>query len=148
MTLSEAKLLTPGDIIYHKTQTNYNGSSQQWRINGKVKTWKTRPNEVRVPIKRGMYEYDYLTHRNMDQFNTEYGSLVKVGSRENGDGCGIDWFVFKGKVSLDRALTTLGWRDYDLLPIYKGPGKMFRNIPIIFHKGTRTIVYSRRGLDI
>ena len=30
-------------------------------MNGKPKTWKTRPDEVRVLVKWGLYRYDYVT---------------------------------------------------------------------------------------
>lgn len=33
----------------------------RWRRNGVTKTWKTRPTEFRIPVKFGMYAYDYIT---------------------------------------------------------------------------------------
>lgn len=33
---------------------------QDWRRNGVTKTWKTRPDEFRIPVKFGMYGYDYI----------------------------------------------------------------------------------------
>jgi len=46
------------------------------RRNGATKTWKTRPNDFRVPIKHGLYEYGQIIHveggkGNADQFHTE-----------------------------------------------------------------------------
>lgn len=35
---------------------------RRWRRNGKTQTWKTRPDEFRVPVKFGLYAYDQLTH--------------------------------------------------------------------------------------
>lgn len=35
-----------------------------WRRNGATKTWKTRPNEFRVPVKYGLYSYGYIDHAN------------------------------------------------------------------------------------
>ena len=35
---------------------------QNWRRNGQTKTWKTRSDEFRVPVKYGMYDYDYITN--------------------------------------------------------------------------------------
>jgi hypothetical protein len=32
------------------------------RINGSAQTWKTRPNEWRLPVKYGMREYTSITH--------------------------------------------------------------------------------------
>lgn len=61
ITLDQAKSLQYGDILYHRTNRNADGTAQRWRVNGKVKTWKTRPNSIRVPLKHGLYSYDYLT---------------------------------------------------------------------------------------
>lgn len=43
--------------------------SEIWRRNGQTKLWKTRPSEFRVPIKHGLYAYDYITHDQADQFH-------------------------------------------------------------------------------
>ena len=40
------------------------------RRNGKTQTWKTRPNDFRIPIKCGLYEYGEITQTNADQFHT------------------------------------------------------------------------------
>ena len=73
MTLQEAKDLKYGTHIHHKTATNADGTPQRFKVNGKPKTWKTRPDEVRVPLKRGMYEFGYLDQDNLDEFNLGYG---------------------------------------------------------------------------
>lgn len=44
---------------------------ENWRSNGKCKTWKTRPDEFRLPIKFGMYGYGYLTQDNAHEFHCE-----------------------------------------------------------------------------
>jgi hypothetical protein len=36
------------------------------RVSGMCKTWKTRPEEFRVPIKYGLYESGELTHQNCE----------------------------------------------------------------------------------
>ena len=65
ITLDQAKSLRHGDILHHVTNKNSDGTPQRWRVNGAVKTWKTRPNEVKIPVKYGMYSYDYVTHREL-----------------------------------------------------------------------------------
>ena len=65
MTLQEAKALKHGDVII------YNENKSRWRVNGKTKLWKTRPNEIRIPLKHGLYDYGYLTHRDLDCFSLE-----------------------------------------------------------------------------
>lgn len=61
ITLQDAKELRHGDMLYHVTNRNADKTPQRWRVNGKPKTWKRDPARVRVPIKHGLYSYDYLT---------------------------------------------------------------------------------------
>ena len=68
MTLSEAKKLRFRQTVYFKGEHDSDGSPSQCRVNGKVQTWKTRPAEVKVPVKRGLYEYGYITHNNLHRF--------------------------------------------------------------------------------
>jgi hypothetical protein len=74
MTLEQAKQLVCGDIVHHKTAKNADDTPQRFRVNGKPKIWKTRPNEVQVPVKRGMYEFGYLTEHNIAEFELGRGS--------------------------------------------------------------------------
>lgn len=56
MTVGEIKQLNYG----HAKWVNYQGMMRDCKINGKVKTWKTRPNDVTVPCKYGLYESFYI----------------------------------------------------------------------------------------
>lgn len=60
LTLEQAKKLRPGQILYHRTHRNADGTPQRWKVNGKVKTWKRDPSRVYVPLKHGLYAYDHL----------------------------------------------------------------------------------------
>lgn len=73
ITLEEAKGLEYGDVLYHVKNRNADGSPQRWRVNGKPKTWKTRPEQVKVPVKHGLRNFDYLTEDSLDLvcFNEE-----------------------------------------------------------------------------
>lgn len=62
ITLEQAKQLNYGDILYHKSITNSDGTPQRWRVNGKPKTWKRDPNRIKVPLKYGLYSYGELTN--------------------------------------------------------------------------------------
>ena len=66
ITLQEAKDLEPGQIIYHVRYRNSDGTAQRWKVNGKVKTWKTMPERVQVPLKHGLRDYDYLTESDLE----------------------------------------------------------------------------------
>lgn len=59
--LEDAKKLYIGQVIYHVHNRNADGSPQRWKVNGQVKTWKRSPDRIRVPLKHGLYSYDYLT---------------------------------------------------------------------------------------
>lgn len=65
ITVEEAKGLKPGDILYHAVNRNADGTAQRWRVNGKVRTWKTRPNEVQVPVKHGMWICAHVDETNL-----------------------------------------------------------------------------------
>jgi len=68
MTLEQAKSLKPGDIIYYLWHKNRDGSFARFKVNGKIKVWKTRPEDFRIPLKRGLYEYWALTPNNITDF--------------------------------------------------------------------------------
>lgn len=65
LTLEECKQLKPGDILLDV-------SGKRWKVNGKVKTWKTNPNRIRVPLKHGLYRYDALTESDFYQLAGNY----------------------------------------------------------------------------
>lgn len=55
-TLEELKALEGGrEVIV----LDRNGRWRRAKVNGKPKTWKTRPGDVRVALKYGLYEYGY-----------------------------------------------------------------------------------------
>jgi hypothetical protein len=66
ITLEQAKQLKHGTILYHTVNKNADGSPQKWKVNGKVQTWKKTPEKIKVPVKYGLYSYDYLTENDLD----------------------------------------------------------------------------------
>lgn len=60
--LEDAKELKFGQILYEVTARNADGSPRRWRVNGKVKRWKTQPDRIRVPLKWGLRVGSYLSH--------------------------------------------------------------------------------------
>lgn len=69
LTLEEAKALRTGTTIYMINHTNRDGSPVRWKVNGAVKTWKTKPDLVQVPLKHGLRDYGYLTQDNLGEFS-------------------------------------------------------------------------------
>lgn len=53
ITLDEAKQLKPGDILVDRW-------GKRWKVNGRVRTWMTDPNRIRIPLKHGLYSYDAI----------------------------------------------------------------------------------------
>lgn len=66
ITLAQAKSLQYGDLLHIHYKRNADGTSMRAKVNGKVKTWKTRPDNVRIPYKHGMYDYGYFSQSDLD----------------------------------------------------------------------------------
>lgn len=69
ITLEQAKNLHFGQVLTRDTHLASTGRPQRWRVNGKPQTWKTRPDEVRVPVKWGLYVYDSITENDLDDYS-------------------------------------------------------------------------------
>jgi hypothetical protein len=69
MTLEDAKNLRVGQTIHMINHQNADGTPVRWRVNGAVKTWKTKPDLVQVPLKHGLRDYGYLTQDNLGEFS-------------------------------------------------------------------------------
>jgi len=76
MNLAEAKHLRTGQYIYSKTKRNSDGTAMRARVTS-VKTWKTRPLEVEVHYKRGMYEYGTFKASELGEITTHEPPRVK-----------------------------------------------------------------------
>jgi hypothetical protein len=65
ITLEQAKNLTHGKILHT------NEGCKRWRVNGKVKRWKRDPDRFSVPIKHGVWSYDYLENNGLEMVHLE-----------------------------------------------------------------------------
>jgi hypothetical protein len=75
MTFEETLVLKHGDeCLFHAND----GSARRVRVMGKVKTWKTRPRDLSVPVKYGMWESARVEYRNGEHRGTVL--LVEVES--------------------------------------------------------------------
>ena len=68
LTLERAKRLTWRDTLYYKHGNNADGTPARYRVNGTPQTWKRSPERVRVPVKRGLYEYAQLYEHDLENF--------------------------------------------------------------------------------
>jgi hypothetical protein len=71
ITKSIATSVPLGTIFEHNTLQNADGTPLRCRVNGKCKTWKTRPEEFRLPVKHGLKTCFYLTQANCHEWNLE-----------------------------------------------------------------------------
>ena len=46
-------------------------SGRTWRRNGRTQTWKTRPQEFRIPVKFGLYAYGNITQYHASEFEVK-----------------------------------------------------------------------------
>lgn len=60
ITKAIAVTLKHGTILHHVSKTNSNGTPMRVRVTGKVQTWKTRPNDFKIPVKYGLRECGYV----------------------------------------------------------------------------------------
>jgi hypothetical protein len=68
LTKTQAINLRHGEILHHRTLTNADGTPLRARVAGRCKTWKTQPTEFRLPVKRGLKQYFYITENNADEW--------------------------------------------------------------------------------
>ena len=52
----------------HLTNKDKNKTPLKVRRTGKTQTWKTRPDEFKIPVKYGLYESTYITHNNAHEW--------------------------------------------------------------------------------
>jgi hypothetical protein len=83
MTVDQVKALTHGQTVYHIINKNADGTAMRVRVTGKVKTWKRDAGRVQVSVKRGMYEYGYITEYNCGEFTLNEPAKVKKAIRAN-----------------------------------------------------------------
>jgi hypothetical protein len=61
MTLSEAKALKVGDIVYTIKDMS------RWKVTGIPKVWVRDTSRVKVPVKHGIYNHGYITEYNIEE---------------------------------------------------------------------------------
>lgn len=64
ITKKQAQDLPYRKQLEHVSQKNADGTPVRCRVNGQVKTWKTRPEHFRLPVKYGLKTYFYITQDN------------------------------------------------------------------------------------
>lgn len=63
ITKEIALSLNIGQTLFHLSRKTSDGSRVRARVNGKVKTWKTKPNDFRIPMKYGFNSCFYIGNK-------------------------------------------------------------------------------------
>ncbi len=74
ITLNQAKKLKKGTILYQIGGIFSKGSDgrpRRWVVNGMPKTWKRSLGRVQVPLKHGLYSFNYLDESNLKYFSLQ-----------------------------------------------------------------------------
>ena len=65
ITKTQALELKHGKILHHVKLKNSDGKTPlRCRVNGSVQTWKTKPEEFKLPVKHGLRDCFYITNSN------------------------------------------------------------------------------------
>lgn len=70
ITKTQATQATHGQIFYHVTERNADGTALRVRVSGKCYTWKTRPTHFSLPVKYGLYSSLRIDHNNAGDWLT------------------------------------------------------------------------------
>ncbi len=64
ITKEQAMAAGYGKTLFHVSKKDSRGEPMRIRVSGKCQTWKTRPEDFKLPVKYGMYESGYITPSN------------------------------------------------------------------------------------
>lgn len=71
ITRTQAEALAHRTTLEHRTAKNSDGSPKRCRVNGKCQTWKTRPDDFKLPVKEGLYGTGYITPLNAAEWSVQ-----------------------------------------------------------------------------
>jgi hypothetical protein len=69
ITKEAAQALRYRQELHHAKLRNSDGTPVRCRVNGACQTWKTRPDEFKLPVKHGLRDCFYITELNADQWS-------------------------------------------------------------------------------
>jgi hypothetical protein len=84
LTVAQVKKMTGRETIYVINHYNADGSPMNYKQSGRIQFWKTRPEEFRIPVKRGLYEKGEITHVNMDTVTLDAPESIPKKEVHNG----------------------------------------------------------------
>ena len=69
MTRAQAVAAQWGDLLYHATEKGRDGKPAKCRVSGRCTTWKTMPDDFKLPVRYGLYRHFYITEDNADEWS-------------------------------------------------------------------------------
>lgn len=76
MTRDQALTLPLGTVLHHISQTGTDRQPVRCRVNGRCRTWKTRPDDFQLPVKYGLKTCFYITPANAHEWTLPETSNV------------------------------------------------------------------------
>jgi hypothetical protein len=69
--ITKEQAMDMNNIEFHLYCPALTGNEKHYRYrrNGNTQTWKTRPDDFRIPVKYGLYEYGNMTQDNAVNFH-------------------------------------------------------------------------------
>lgn len=78
VTKEQAVAARHGKVFYHREMRNSDGTPLRVRVTGRCRTWKTRPAEFSLPVKHGLRDCGYITHRNAAEWDASEGKALET----------------------------------------------------------------------
>lgn len=63
-----AMQLAHGAVLHHVSRKGSDKQPMRVRVSGRCQTWKTRPEEFKLPVKYGLYNSGYITPANAHEW--------------------------------------------------------------------------------
>ena len=87
VTLTKAIAEFHTGTVHHATLKNRDGTPFRARVNGAIKTWKTRPNDYRLPVKYGFHGRGiYITPENEHEWQVTNDDFQRAVQRRHRHG--------------------------------------------------------------
>lgn len=68
ITKQQAEAANYRQEFHHTKLKDSRGEPVRCRVNGKCKTWKTKPEQFELPVKHGLYTCFYITQTNAHEW--------------------------------------------------------------------------------
>lgn len=78
ITKEDAVNAKSGDIFYHTSFLDSRKMPLKCRVTGKCKTWKTKPDKFKLPVKHGMRQSFYIENVNAGDWRKEEYEVTQM----------------------------------------------------------------------